>query len=224
MPAGACRTAAKSSTAITKSWKSMATYQTRRRERLFAHDVLQQQRMGQQLGQRGRGGHRGVLAHPRTHGGGSQHGQHQRHRIGCDQPREAPPDLLLRAGEARGAARRQAGGGQIAAQHQEHLHGHAAVGAEQGHQRGRQRLGDVGHGPVERQVVPDDGDAGQALGGVYPRGCVGMGAWMGGRKTCDAAPPSKKPPQPGGAAAALVFSVAVATILIAACAMHARAK
>ncbi|KAF5288385.1 hypothetical protein FQR65_LT20961 [Abscondita terminalis] len=138
------------------------------RQGLLAHDVLQQQRMGQQLAQVGLAGDRGMVE-PGPHGRRHHDGHHQGHRIGHDQPHEAPPDPGPGIARHPLALRGQAGRRQIAAQHQEDLHGHARVLIKPVDELGSGGVGDVGHGPVEGQVVPDDGGTGQALGAVDQR-------------------------------------------------------
>ena len=59
-------------------------------------------------------------------------------------------------------------------QHQKHLHRHARVFVEPVDQPRHRLARHVGHGPVERQVVPDDGGAGQAFGAVDQRTAGGM--------------------------------------------------
>ncbi|MPM40555.1 hypothetical protein SDC9_87199 [bioreactor metagenome] len=81
------------------------------------------------MGNGGLARHRGVI-HERADQIRQQHRHDQRHGIRHHQADEALADLLGRMVEPGHALGREAGSGQIAAEHQKDLHGHARVLAE----------------------------------------------------------------------------------------------
>ena len=127
-----------------------------RRQRFVVCHAVQQQCVGDPVGR-----HLGLRAprviEPRPYQGTDQHRDQQRHHVGHHQPHKPPcPPAAL---PSQSAPRLPVPGWlrRIAAQHQEDLHRHARVVVQPGHEVRRQRLRDVGHGAIERQVVRDDG-------------------------------------------------------------------
>ena len=112
---------------------------------------------------------------PRPHRRLHQNGHDQRHGIGQHQAHKAPRHALPGVIKLRMTTRRQAGSRQKATQHQKHLHRHARIFLQPGHEAGQNLAQLVGHGAIESEVVPDDGRAGQALGAVDKGAALNVG-------------------------------------------------
>ena len=134
-------------------------------QRLLAHNVLQQQRMGKQLPEV-RVRRDGLVIEPGANGCRDDDGHHQRYGIRHNQTHKALADFgpwRIKPGQP---LRCQACSRQEATNHQKNLHRHAGVLIEPVQQIRHDRVRHIGHGAIERQVMPDNGRASQAFGAI----------------------------------------------------------